>query len=127
MKDVKTFRIQKIISVCGLDCSNCQIYQAPINPRIASKLVRIFDKMWDNVKPEDFHCSTCRGELSEYWTKECWIRDCCINDKKLEYCYQCQEFPCTGLEDRANKNKRYKIALNNLKKMKKKKSRHIIL
>ena len=120
MNEVKPFHIKKLISVCGLDCSMCKIYQAPYNPGVADKLVRMFNNMWNNVKPEDFHCSTCRGEISECWTKECWIRYCCINDKKLEYCYQCQDFPCKRLEERAKKNKRYIVALNNLKRMKRK-------
>ncbi|MFX0039008.1 MAG: DUF3795 domain-containing protein [Promethearchaeota archaeon] len=121
MNKGKITQAKLIISVCGIDCAQCKIYQAPNNPKIAERLVKIFDKMWDNVKPEDFHCSTCRRHLLECWTKECWIRSCCINDRKLEYCYQCQDFPCKGLEKRAKKNKRYLIALNNLKKMKKKK------
>jgi hypothetical protein len=121
MNKGKIIQAKLVISVCGLDCTQCKIYQAPNNPKIADRLVKIFDKMWDNVKPEDFHCSTCKGPLLECWTKECWIRYCCINDRKLEYCYQCQDFPCKGLEKRAKKNKRYLIALNNLKKMKKKK------
>ena len=120
MKIVKTFQIKKVISVCGLDCAQCQIYLAPYNPGLSNKLVKMFDNMWDNVKPEDFHCSTCRGEISECWTKECWIRDCCVNTKKLDFCYQCQEFPCKGLEERSGKSKRYMRALNDFKKMKKK-------
>lgn len=120
MNEGKTFQIKKIISACGLDCAQCKIYLAPDNPGIADRLVRMFDNMWDKVKPEDFHCSTCRGAISECWTKECWIRYCCINDKKLEYCYQCQEFPCKRLEEQAKKNKRYIVALNNLKRMKRK-------
>ncbi|MFW9999992.1 MAG: DUF3795 domain-containing protein [Candidatus Hodarchaeota archaeon] len=111
---------KKLIAVCGLDCAQCKIYLAPFNPKITQQLIRTFNNIWDNVKPEDFHCSTCRGEISDCWTKECWIRNCCINNKKLEFCYQCQDFPCEGLKERANKSKRYKAALNNLKKMKKK-------
>ena len=110
-----------MISLCGLDCSKCKIYLAPNNSKIAQRLVRIFDKMWEDVSPEDFHCSTCRGEISECWTSECWIRDCCVKDKKLDYCYQCQDFPCNGLNERANTSKRYSKALKMLKKIKKQK------
>jgi hypothetical protein len=118
MKDKKSFQFKNIMGVCGIDCSRCQIYLAPKKPKLALKLAKAFDKMWDNVKPEDFHCSTCRGELSECWTKECWIRSCCVDDKNLDFCYQCQDFPCKGLEEWANKNKRYMRALITLKNMK---------
>lgn len=123
MKGAKTFQIRKVMSVCGLDCAQCQIYLAPHSPKITDRLVKIFDKMWDNVKPEDFHCSTCRGDISDCWTKECWIRYCCVTEKKLDYCYQCEDFPCKGLEERATKSKRYIVALNNLKRMKKKENK----
>ena len=121
MNKAKTIQIKKVISVCGLDCAQCKMYLAPYNPGLANKLVKMFDKMWDNVKIEDFRCSTCRGEISTCWTKECWIRDCCVNDKKLDYCYQCQKFPCKGLEERATKSKRYLRALKDFKKIRSKK------
>ena len=120
MSNFKAVSFKKLISVCGLDCTKCKIYLAQYNPGLANKLVTTFTNFWDNVKPEDFHCSSCKGELSNCWTKECWIRDCCINDKALEFCYQCVDFPCIGLEKWANQNKRYKSGLNNLRKMKKK-------
>ena len=121
MGNLKTVSFKKIISVCGLDCTKCKVYLAQYNLGLANKLVKTFDNIWDNVKAEDFHCNTCRGEITDCWTKECWIRDCCINDKSLEFCYQCQIFPCKGLEKWADQHKRYKMALNNLKKMKIKK------
>jgi hypothetical protein len=120
MHEGKTFQLKKVFSVCGLECTQCKIYLAPYNPSIADRLVKMFENMWDNVKSEDFHCSTCRGEISDCWTKECWIRYCCVNEKKLDFCYQCQEFPCKRLEDHAKKNKRHLVALNNLKRMKRK-------
>ncbi len=87
MSKIKTVSFKKIISVCGLDCTQCKIYLASYNPGPVNKLVRTFNIMWDNVKLGDFHCSTCRGEIADCWTKECWIRNCCVNDKKLEFCY----------------------------------------
>ena len=127
MKDKKSFQFKNIMGVCGIDCSRCQIYLAPKKPKLALKLAKAFDKMWDNVKPEDFHCSTCRGEFSECWTNECWIRSCCVDDKNLDFCYQCQDFPCKGLEEWANKNKRYMRALITLKNMKDKKKKTITI
>ncbi|MFX1329434.1 MAG: DUF3795 domain-containing protein [Promethearchaeota archaeon] len=111
--------MKNIIAPCGLDCGKCMIYLAPYNQRVNHNLVRIFKGMWENVSSKDFHCSTCRGEISECWTTECWIRDCCIKDKNLDFCYQCQDFPCNGLNERASTSKRYSKALKMLKKMKK--------
>ena len=108
----------KLIAICGLNCGECDIYLAPSNPVIAKKLVKRFDGMWDDVKAIDFHCSTCRGKSVDYWTEECWIRDCCVDNKKLESCYECKEFPCIKLIEWAKKSERYANALQNLKDMK---------
>jgi len=108
----------KLIAICGLNCGEYNIYLAPSNPVIAKKLVKRFDGMWDDVKDTDFHCSTCRGKLADYWTEQCWIRDCCVDNKKLEFCYECKEFPCIKLIIWTKKSERYANALQNLKDMK---------
>lgn len=109
---------QQKISVCGLDCGNCDIYNASNNPEIAHQLVKQFQGAWEDVKAEDFHCNGCRSNKTQCWTPDCWIRECCVNNKNLEYCYECQEFPCIKLKKWANKSERYGTALNQLKKMK---------
>jgi len=108
-----------IIAVCGLVCSDCKIYNAPNNPEIAKDLVKLFEGQWENVKMEDFHCNGCR-DAENCWSEDCWIRDCCVRDKRLDYCFECQVFPCKKLKEWANQNFKYKEALSNLKKMKKK-------
>jgi len=67
-----------------------------------------------------FRCEGCWGEDHEMWSPGCEIRKCCIKDKNLTYCYECQEFTCQKLEDWANKDKSYKVALERLKNKKKK-------
>lgn len=109
---------QQKIAVCGLDCGNCDIYNASNNPEIAHQLVKQFQGAWEDVKAEDFHCNGCRSNKTQCWTPDCWIRECCVNNKNLEYCYECQEFPCIKLKKWANKSERYGNALNQLKKMK---------
>ncbi len=109
---------QQKIAVCGLNCGNCDIYNASNNPEIAHQLVKQFQGAWEDVKAEDFHCNGCRSNKTQCWTPDCWIRECCVNNKNLEYCYECQEFPCIKLKKWANKSERYGNALNQLKKMK---------
>ncbi len=94
------------------------IYNASNNPEIAHQLVKQFQGPWEDVKAEDFHCNGCRSNKTQCWTPDCWIRECCVNNKNLEYCYECQEFPCIKLKKWANKSERYGTALNQLKKMK---------
>ncbi len=108
-----------LISVCGLNCGECEIYLAPDNHEIAKRLVTHFYGMWDDVKTSDFSCSTCRGDRSECWTEECWIRECCIENKKLDFCFECIEFPCNKLIEWSKESEKYANALETLKKMKK--------
>ena len=109
----------KLIAVCGLNCGECEIYLAPNNHEIAKRLVKRFDGMWEDVKVTDFHCNTCRGDLTKCWTEECWIRNCCVINKKLEFCYECKEFPYIKLIEWSKQSENYAKALQNLKNMKK--------
>ncbi|MFX1497156.1 MAG: DUF3795 domain-containing protein [Promethearchaeota archaeon] len=107
-----------LIAYCGIDCGSCDIYLAPSNPKIAKQLARAFEGAWENVRPGDFSCKTCRGPINDCWSTECWIRDCCSKTKNLNYCYECTEFPCANLEKWASKSKGYRKAFNRLQKMK---------
>ena len=118
MKEKGTEISQQIIGACGVICNNCKIYKAPNNPEIAEELVEHFQGKWENVKQQDFHCEGCRSDLSGHWNPDCWIRKCCISEKKLNYCYECSEFPCLKFKDWTKKDKRYEEALERLKKMK---------
>ncbi|MFX1375126.1 MAG: DUF3795 domain-containing protein [Promethearchaeota archaeon] len=110
---------EKYFAVCGLECSNCKIFKARDNQEIANELVSYFEGQWENVKMEDFHCNGCRDEV-DCWSPDCRIRKCCVYSKKLDYCYECQEFPCEGLNEWAHTSEEYESALDNLKEMKKK-------
>ena len=111
----------KMIAVCGLDCNECDIFQAPNNPEIARQIVDWFKKERDaEVKIEDIRCLGCRGDRIKHWSPDCWILKCCIDKKGLEFCYQCEDFPCEKLVGRAKGSKKYGEALNRLKEMKKK-------
>jgi hypothetical protein len=108
----------KKISVCGLICTDCDIYKAQSNPKIAKNLVIRFNGMWENARAEDFHCGGCRGPENERWSPDCWIRECCVQNKNLQYCYECSDFPCQKLQEWSDQGKRYKEALNRLKNLK---------
>ncbi|MFX1574840.1 MAG: DUF3795 domain-containing protein [Promethearchaeota archaeon] len=107
----------KKIAVCGLVCSECKIYNAPNDPEIAEELVNIFKGQWENVKMEDFHCNGCR-DAENCWSDDCWIRNCCIKDKNLNFCYECHDFPCDKLKAWAMEDESYSKALQTLHDMK---------
>ena len=63
---------EKLISYCGVDCSECM----------------------DLI---NFKCPGCRFSP---WTEEdiCPPVKCC-RDRNLDYCGQCEEFPCEMMEE----------------------------
>ena len=111
----------QMIAVCGLDCIRCDMFQATNDPKVAQQIVEWFKKERnEEVKIEDVHCLGCKGDRAKNWSADCWILKCCMDTKGLEFCYQCQDFPCEKLTDWAKTNKGYGEALNRLKEMRKK-------
>ncbi|GAG77203.1 unnamed protein product, partial [marine sediment metagenome] len=45
--------------------------------------------------------------------------ECCVDKKRLDFCNECNDFPCDRLSKWAKGNKRYGEALNRLIKIKK--------
>jgi hypothetical protein len=109
-----------LIGACGLDCSKCEIYAATNNTALASQLANWMKKVNNLfVDPRDVHCKGCRGDKEDLWNKDCKIRQCCIEEKRLDFCNECREFPCTKLIEWSKKDKTYIEALARLKKHKK--------
>ncbi len=108
----------QMIAVCGLVCGGCDILEATNDPKVAQGIADCFKKERnEQVKIEDIHCSGCKGDRSEHWSPDCWILQCCVDKKGLEFCYECDDFPCEKLERWAKSNKRYGEALTRLREM----------
>ncbi|HCL90977.1 MAG TPA: hypothetical protein DHW70_06620 [Candidatus Atribacteria bacterium] len=111
----------QLIAACGLNCKECDIFQAPNNPEIAQEIVDWFKKEKDTeVKIEDIRCLGCKDDRTKHWSPDCWILKCCVDKKGLEFCYECEDFPCEKLNQWGKGSKGYEEALNRLKEMKRK-------
>ncbi len=109
-----------MIGACGLICNECDIFQASSDPKIAQQIVDWFKKeRGEKVSLEDIRCLGCKGDRTKHWSPDCWILECCVDKKGLEFCYECVGFPCERLEEWAKGSKRYEEALNRLKEMRK--------
>lgn len=110
----------QMMAACGIICSKCDIFQATNDPKIAQKIADWFKKERGiDVKPENVRCSGCKGDRTQHWSPDCWILQCGMDKKGLEYCYECEEFPCEKLVKWSKTGKGYGEALNRLKGMKK--------
>ncbi|MCD6466895.1 MAG: DUF3795 domain-containing protein [Methanomicrobia archaeon] len=108
----------KMIAVCGLKCYECDILQASNDPKIAKQIVDWFKKeRGEDVKLEDIRCSGCKGDRTKHWSPDCWILKCCVDERELEFCYECGDFPCDRLNEWAKGSKDYGEALERLKEM----------
>jgi len=59
----------------------------------------------------------CHGDRSLHWSPDCWILQCCVDEKGLRYCYECHVFPCERLREWAGQNEGYAQALERSQRM----------
>ena len=84
----------RLIAVCGLDCGECDLRKAPTDDEASERIVAWFREMG--------------------WSHDCWILQCCVDEKGFEYCCECEAFPCDRLADWAKGNARYTAGLDRL-------------
>jgi hypothetical protein len=104
------------LSVCGLDCTACPLYQAQFDKKLAEELAKNFSTQENQVKPEHCRCGGCRGDKSIHWSPDCKLLACCVQKKRLDNCGECDEFPCDMLNEHAAKGDKYQEALERLRK-----------
>lgn len=110
----------RLIGCCGLDCGECDMRQAVGNPKLQREYARWFkENLNQDVRAEKIGCTWCRGDRNpdKHWSADCWILKCCVDDHGLEYCSQCRDFACAGLEEWSGQDARYAAALNRLRQM----------
>jgi hypothetical protein len=108
----------EMIAVCGLECHKCDILKATDDRKIAQETVDWFKReLNQDVKLEEVRCMGCREDRAKHWSADCWILQCCVDQKGLEYCHQCAEFPCRKLIQWSKSSERYREALDRLRRM----------
>ena len=108
-----------MIAACGLNCTECDIRLATDDSEIAQQTADWFDReLGIKLKVEDIRCEGCKGDRARHWSADCWILRCCVDDKGLEFCYECEDFPCQQLNEWASGSERYSDALERLREMK---------
>ena len=81
-----------LTSPCGLDCFNCQLYQAGTDEAVRAKLA---DRL--KIPPETAVCKGCRNQDGKVPAigrfKPCRIYKCAVVHG-LDFCGDCPDFPC---------------------------------
>ncbi|MEN6349514.1 MAG: DUF3795 domain-containing protein [Syntrophomonas sp.] len=106
--------VVKRIAPCGLDCSRCADYAGGEIRKLSARLSELINgysrvaKVKEGIKPvfagypqfeevlnsfTQAACSGCRGN-NVLCPVECAAGKC-SKEKGLDFCFQCEEFPCT--------------------------------
>lgn len=83
-----------LLAPCGLYCGVCSIYIAhrDNNLKFKEKLLPVYRAFAKSV--DDIACTGCLSDGIIFPVcRVCSIKNCC-NDKGIEGCHQCNEFPC---------------------------------
>lgn len=109
-----------VISVCGLNCAKCDIYEASHgNEKLCNEILEWFKKKRNKtLKPEQITCEGCKGPLNAHWSSDCKMLLCAKN-KGLQHCFQCEDFPCATVNEFTSDGvSHHKRTVENAKRMK---------
>jgi hypothetical protein len=117
---------ERWIAACGLDCEACEIRRVPFDAEAAQSVVARFreqgwleaDEGVTEILARRMYCKGCHGDREVHWSPDCWILHCCVDDKGLQDCSECEAFPCDRLHQWSSQNDGYGRALQRLQQLK---------
>jgi hypothetical protein len=92
--EVKTEDKKSLTAPCGLDCFNCEIYEENLTDEIAEL---VHSKL--GVPKQAIPCKGCRQQDGKHYhfpSDGCATLNC-VKARGLEFCCDCDEFPCAYL------------------------------
>ncbi len=109
---------KQMTAPCGLDCFNCELYKDNLTAEFTE-----FIHGKTGVPKEDIVCGGCRVQDGKHYhipQGGCTTLSC-AKERDLEFCCDCNEFPCTFLAPLADKAGQvpHNIKLYNLCRIKK--------
>ena len=113
--------MEKIISFCGIVCSECPAFLATKNNFSLEKKTEIAKKWSEKyragIKPEDINCEGCTPETGKKFNycNVCEIRKC-AQEKNVKNCGHCNEYVCEKLNNFFKVAPENKTALDEIKR-----------
>lgn len=113
------------IAACGLDCETCPIRLLPFDEEAAERVIGWYqeegwleeDEGVSEALERGMCCQGCHGDRDLHWSPDCWILLCCVDEKDLNNCSECEEFPCDRLVDWSQEREAYQKAFAHLQEM----------
>jgi len=93
---------RELTAPCGIDCFNCEVFSANITPEMQARMAVAL-----GLPEEKVPCAGCResGGCRLHWGA-CDTLDC-VKARGVDFCFQCQDFPCEKLQPAADGAARY--------------------
>lgn len=108
----------KVVAPCGIDCFNCPLYDTNVTEDFRDYISKTY-----GIPEEKVTCMGCKDGnqclFLDLEGKQCKTLEC-IKEKGVDYCFQCDTFPCAFLMPLADGADRFpqNIKLYNLCMMK---------
>ncbi len=92
-----------LITPCGLYCGVCPLYKARTDETLRRRIAERQGIPVENV-PVCAGCRLLQGVVSASGGESvCDTYACAVSDKKVEFCYECDDFPCLKLAPSADR------------------------
>ncbi|HEY9060062.1 MAG TPA: DUF3795 domain-containing protein [Pseudobacteroides sp.] len=86
---------EKIVAPCGIDCFNCEMYEKNVTQEFQERL-----SLATGIPKDKIVCKGCKdGNICLFLSirnQKCSTLEC-VKSKGVDYCFQCNEFPCEYL------------------------------
>lgn len=93
--------MDKLIGACGIECHNCDAYNATKNndDELRKSTAEKWGKMFNaNIDPKDINCLGCHSDMLFSHCRECGIRKC-NTDRAQKNCSSCSDYSCDKISE----------------------------
>jgi hypothetical protein len=91
-------QLKALTAICGIDCFNCEFFHTNIDGFFASlspERKASFDARGMTI--EKLRCQGCRISGCTTIDGKCETLEC-AKEHKVDFCFECQDFPCRRLQ-----------------------------
>ena len=94
--------LKNLTAICGIDCFNCEFFHTNINSffeTMPAEKKAVFAAR--GMTLEKLSCQGCRNGGCTTIGGKCDTLEC-AKEKKVEFCFECAQFPCSKLQPLAD-------------------------